>query len=383
MIYAWNVDLFKKMGLYDGPIAQGLVWLIFLLLAGGVIFSAIKMAGFLVAFTARKNIGQSLAGGLILAIITSLPELTIAFTMGASNTPQFSFGNTLGANSFFMTIFALGSLIFLKKHKFNKINKFYSNLLFEFAFFSALILLAFLPNLLYPNNKVLIPFLSLTIPGIEMSWLLISIAIIYFTVITISIVKEKNKTKNNLTLEFEITDDLISEKDYKNHLTIKKITCLFILFTILLVFLAFSLSLTADILPHVYGIPETSVGGIILSFVTNCPELTSTFVLLKNNKKKIAFGGLIGSLNFNLVINFFADLAFRQNGSLNHIIYNNPYYLQYSILTILQFILMFFTFSTTTKAVQTNKKWYISINVLIILTYIIVWTLILTIVPVR
>ncbi|AGM26433.1 cation:H+ antiporter [Spiroplasma syrphidicola EA-1] len=380
-LFSWNIDFFKKLGLYDGPVAQGVVWLIFLVLAAGVVFSAIYLSNFLIAYTARKNIGQSLAGGIILAIITSLPELTIAITMGANDRPEFSLGNTIGSNSYYMALFALASLIFIKRQKFVKINKFHWSLLIEALVFMTILFLAFLPNSFGLDANALLPFLTATIPGIKMSWLWLVFLLSYITLIVVVIYRQRKRMKHQPGLEFHIEPEHHEEKDFKHHLSVKMIAIIFAGLAFLLVFLAFALSITADILPHVYGIPETSVGGLILSFVTNCPELATTFVMFKKNKRMIAFGGLVGSLNFKIVINFFTDLAFRPTGSLGHVTGNDPYFLQYSALMLLQLVMLWLTFATITKKVQHNKPAYIAINVSIIATYVITWILLLLLIP--
>ena len=127
------------------------------------------------------------------------------------------------------------------------------------------------------------------------------------------------------------------------------------------------------VVPHAYHIPETSMGGLLLSLLINMPETISTFTLLKMGKNNIAFGGLAGSILYNNVINFFGNIAFQGDRVLNHIILYDQDYLQYFMLILMQFVLVVLTRLTIQRQVVRHRKVYIFLNLVIILIFTSIW----------
>ncbi|WP_368487187.1 sodium:calcium antiporter [Spiroplasma sp. DGKH1] len=381
-LLTWNIDIFKAMHLYEGKVAQAVLWIPFLFFAVGVIFASKYMSEYLVAWTARKKIKQSVAGALILATVTSLPETTIALTMGASGFPQQSFANTIGGNSYYLFLFALISLIFIRRQSFIRVNKWNRILLMIGLSFSCILFLTFIPQHFTVESLNALRFLAYTIPGINISWVLLLFALSY--ILTIFFFLRQNKKEpvtydKNLIAQYDEEDET-TEKELKNHLTIKQLLIFFIVAIVVLVSFSFCLSLIMGVVPHTYHIPETSAGGLLLSFVTNMPETISTFTLLKMGKNNIAFGGLVGSILYNNVINFFGDIAFQGDGVLNHIISHDQDYLQYFMLTLMQFVLIVLTRLTIQRQVVRHRKIYIFLNLIIILIFISIWAVNLTVI---
>jgi len=76
----------------------GLPWLILLFLAaaGAIWLAGIKLSDTTDVLSSRLGLGQALAGLILLAIATNLPEIAITFTAALSHNIGIAIGNILG-----------------------------------------------------------------------------------------------------------------------------------------------------------------------------------------------------------------------------------------------------------------------------------------------
>lgn len=385
----WQKDFFMGINLYDGILAKSLIWFIFLLLGFVVVVFALLVIKLLTSITNRFKVNKVIAGSFILGIITSLPELTISVASSASGFPENSFNNILGSSLFYIFIFSFFMLYFSLRYK--KIitgGNSIGNVIFTF-FVSISLFFVFLPsNISLDNNSSALSFLAYTIPKINISLLIFLFFIVYILYSVISIVK--NIKKNHGHNEFDTYVYSSAQKVKKwidikiENLTKIKLIFYFIVSSILLILFAFGLSMVVDVVPHVYGIPETSASGLFLSFITNTPEILSTVILFKNKEFVLVKGNFQGTLAFNLIIPFFSDLSFSHQGLLSfltmhssemHESYSSVEYLQvFSLVTLL---LIMYTLVNIIENIK-NKKIIMSLFCSEIILYVSGWTIILS-----
>jgi cation:H+ antiporter len=75
-------------------------WLVFAVLAAGIAASGWVIAECGIALSAHLGIQESLVGGVLTSVSTSLPEFVIALTAVRRNAPTLAVGDIIGGNSF-------------------------------------------------------------------------------------------------------------------------------------------------------------------------------------------------------------------------------------------------------------------------------------------
>ncbi|MDI6793019.1 MAG: hypothetical protein QME81_09155 [bacterium] len=81
------------------------IWLQFLICAAGIVFAGIKLCRYGDTIGKITGMGGIWAGAILLATITSLPELIIAIScVTVVDAPDMAIGDILGSNTFNLTI---------------------------------------------------------------------------------------------------------------------------------------------------------------------------------------------------------------------------------------------------------------------------------------
>ena len=95
-----------------------MIYIIYLAIAAAVVLISVKLSEYVDLLDRTTDISGAFIGGVMLAAVTSLPELftSIAATLFV-NQPDLVIGNVLGSNLFNLAI--LGSLILFSLRKFS------------------------------------------------------------------------------------------------------------------------------------------------------------------------------------------------------------------------------------------------------------------------
>ena len=99
---------------------MGALLLQYLILSSVVVLSSVRISSCVDQLDKQTKIGGAVIGGVLLAGVTSLPELITSISSTTLlNNPDLAFGNILGSNAFNIFILAIGNLIFWRYMLFN------------------------------------------------------------------------------------------------------------------------------------------------------------------------------------------------------------------------------------------------------------------------
>ena len=258
--------------------------LVYLVVAAVVVFLSIKLSDYVDLLDKKTNLSGALLGGILLAAVTSLPELftSITSTIFLRNN-SYVMGNILGSDIFNITLFAIVYLIFFGKMAGSKINKIH-------------LLTLGLTGLCY----VIVTVASVVFDfrGILWGWFN-PLSLGLLAVYAFSIWK---------TPKEEESDD----KEDTSKLTVKQVVILFIVFAILLIGASIAVTYCTDWVSAELNLSSTFGGALFLGVATSLPEMTATINLCRKRNFNAAYGNILGSCVFNFFILALADvLSFR------------------------------------------------------------------------
>ena len=264
------------------------IWWIFIyaVLASLVVFLSIKLSNYVDLLDKKTKVSGALLGGILLAGVTSLPELFTSLTgtliVGDNH---LVLGNIMGSDFFDIMIFGVVYFLFFKKFTQGKVGKqHYLTCLFTALMLIAVTIAAFVFN---KNGWLLGWFNPMSI---------VVIAIYVVSVILTPKTEEKEE----------------QEEEVKSKLTVKQIWILLAVFSVILIGASISVTLVTDQIVENYHIDGTFGGSLFLGVATSLPEVTATISLCRKKNFDAAYGDILGSCVFNIIILGIADaLSFK------------------------------------------------------------------------
>lgn len=238
---------------------------------------------------------KSWIGVIMLASITSLPELITSTASTIIGNPEMAVSNIFGSNLFNIFIIFILDVFFIK-------NSFSSSIGFKnylSCFSSILLTMIFLLGFVFGE---------ITLAGI--SFISIIIFLIYFLIMNLIYKLEHGEDFEEIS-EVNPEDSIeMSEKQAKLGFAISGLT---------VVVVGMGLSQVADRIAStpIMGISlgESFVGVILLALATSLPELTVSIQAIRMKSYNMAAGNILGSNIFNIAIIFVVDVFYR-GGSL-------------------------------------------------------------------
>ncbi|WP_245208172.1 sodium:calcium antiporter [Sediminibacillus dalangtanensis] len=264
--------------------------MIFFVTAVISVFSAIKLSTYADMISRQTRIGGMLAGTLLLAVATSLPELTATVSAAVIGNADIAIGNGLGSIIFNFLVLFLLDLYFRKQRLFLRVshNHFHTGLLSL-----GLGVIAGLAIYFQPDQSSF---------GIGLtSWI---IAAVYFIGISlISLKQRKDKKKEADVPESE------------NTMSLRKVIALFIFYAGIIFFSGSGLSISGDWMASTTGISATVVGSLLIAMATSLPDAVGVYVALRKANINLAIGAILGSNLFNIFVVTISD-GFYRSGSI-------------------------------------------------------------------
>ena len=267
------------------------VFLIYAVLAAGIVFFSKKLADYVDALDKKTKISGAFIGAVLLAAVTSLPELftSISATLLVKDGEQLVIGNILGSNLFNLAIVGFALILFFRLFAKSKIE--YKT---QYIVITACLIIygIIAYGICAPSGAQ--PILG------PINFLAIIIFIAYGVAIFL---QPKNKSEDE---EEEKVDPL-------PNLTVKQVIVRFVIFAVLLIATSILITYATDAISEkVFNGDDTIAGAIFLAIATSLPELTSTFVLCKKGNFNAALGDITGSCLFNFLIIGLAEfMSFR------------------------------------------------------------------------
>ena len=255
---------------------------IYALVAAVVVFLSMKLSDFVDLLDKKTNVSGAFLGGILLAAVTSLPELFTSLTSTLFvRVNQYVIGNILGSNLFNMALFFVIFTIFFKKVLDAKVSKAHVVTLSISGLMYACVALA---AFLFDSKGWLLGWFN-------------PISILILALYVFSIIKTPK-------------DEEKEEEDKKtdSKLTVKQIVILFALCSLLLISASIGLTYCVDWIINLYPvIGQTFGGALFLGVATSLPEMTATITLCRKGNYNAAIGDIVGSSVFNFFILTFAD----------------------------------------------------------------------------
>lgn len=307
-----------------------MILVFFLFVSILVIILSIKLSVYADEITKTTNISKNIVGGVLVAGITSLPELVTCLSSIYLKNYYLAFGDILGSNLFNISIICFFDIIFIKKFIFNKTNS--SSLIY------ILLLINYIFIYLSLSSVFSISLFNIGIPSI----IIIATYIYYLKHVNSCEEKESVKCINKgiIILKFIITSIIL------------------VITSILLTFIVNKLSIMYP------SVSSSFIGAIFLGITTSMPEVVTFITLIKLNNYSMALLDIIGSNLFNLLIIAIGDLVM-----LNDKIYN--YADRQSFFILILCIVTTFISMLQNKIKLKNKFLYIIPSIIVFILYIV------------
>ena len=259
-----------------------MMWVgIYAALAVCVVFLSIKLANYVDLIDKKTDMSGAFIGGVILAAVTSLPELfTSISAVLFVKQPDLVMGNILGSNLFNMCIFGGAALIAAKSLCKATIGKSHTiTTVITFIMFAIMLL-----PVVFKKD---------------------------YTVVGISVYSIILLVLYACSIKFMAGDSAETEGEDNSPLTLKQIVIRFIIMAVLLVIASIFITKAADKLSEQFNLGKTVGGALFLGVATSLPELTSSIALIRKGNFNACAGNVMGSGVFNFCIISVADILYR------------------------------------------------------------------------
>lgn len=315
----------------------------YFLVAAIVIFLSIKLSDFVDLLDKKTKISGAFLGGILLAAVTSLPELftSLTATLLLSNN-KLVVGNILGSDIFNITLFFIIYIFFFKKLTESKVSKAHLwSMLFIGLMYASITLAAFVFNF----NKILWGWFN-------------PVSILIVVIYVFSIIK---------TPKIEEAE----EKTTDSKLTVKQIVFWFVICSILLIGASIGITYLTDWVVNNFNMGATFGGALFLGVATSLPEMTATITLSRKKNFNAAYGNILGSCMFNFIILALADLLSFRAGPLYNFDESSFFLLILGSASIAIFLVsLLIQFSKKFKYTKSLKVIYICFAVLLLSSYV-------------
>jgi cation:H+ antiporter len=270
-----------------------MIWFEFILSAALIVLAATQLAKYADSLAVHTKIGGMFIGLILLAGVTSLPELLTTISSVREGAPNLAAGGLLGSNMINMVLLAVLDLIHHNERILRKAALKHALTGSLTVFMIALVVFFILARLNFGIGWV----------GID------SLAVLLVYVIAIRLIRKNSSSSASAAVE-ESTEGLPGLA----HSLIG-----FSLAAGSLVFITPWMVRTSVQIADITGLGTTFIGTSLVALVTSLPELVTTLAAARMGADDMAIGNLFGSNMFNMFAIGFTDLVFTQGYFLSSI----------------------------------------------------------------
>lgn len=304
--------------------------ILFLFLAGLTVFLSFRLSYYADLLNKTTNISGVFIGGILLAGITSLPELVTCLSSIFLNNPYLAIGDILGSNFFNIAMMCFFDILFIK-------TMFYNYTKNRYYLIYVLLILNYLIMYLFMGGTFNLEIFNIGLP----SFIIIITYIFY-----LKNAKEEETKKEVITT--------------KEHVLLK-----FFLVGLFMVIVSILLTLVVNLIAGKNpNVASSFIGAILLGITTSMPEVITFIALVKMKSFDLALSDIIGSNLFNLLILAVGDI-FLKNKEIYYFVDKESMF-----LLIFGLILTILSFYQNNRKVVKNKLVYIIPSLMGILLYI-------------
>lgn len=303
--------------------------ILFLFLAGLTVFLSFRLSYYADLLNKTTNISGVFIGGILLAGITSLPELVTCLSSIFLNNPYLAIGDILGSNFFNIAMMCFFDILFIK-------TMFYNYTKNRYYLIYVLLILNYLIMYLFMGGTFNLEIFNIGLP----SFIIIITYIFY-----LKNAKEEETKKEVITI--------------KEHVLLK-----FFLVGLFMVIVSILLTLVVNLIAGKNpNVASSFIGAILLGITTSMPEVITFIALVKMKSFDLALSDIIGSNLFNLLILAIGDI-FLKNKEIYYFVDKESMF-----LLIFGLILTILSFYQNNRKVVKNKLVYIIPSLMGILLY--------------
>lgn len=304
--------------------------ILFLFLAGLTVFLSFRLSYYADLLNKTTNISGVFIGGILLAGITSLPELVTCLSSIFLNNPYLAIGDILGSNFFNIAMMCFFDILFIK-------TMFYNYTKNRYYLIYVLLILNYLIMYLFMGGTFNLEIFNIGLP----SFIIIITYIFYL----------KNAKEEETKKEVKTT---------KEHVLLK-----FFLVGLFMVIVSILLTLVVNLIAGKNpNVASSFIGAILLGITTSMPEVITFIALVKMKSFDLALSDIIGSNLFNLLILAIGDI-FLKNKEIYYFVDKESMF-----LLIFGLILTILSFYQNNRKVVKNKLIYIVPSLIGVLLYI-------------
>ena len=262
--------------------------LVFLASAVAVVFLGTYLAKYGDALASLTGLGRLFVGSILVALATSLPEVSNNITAVRIDNPQLALGDVLGSNMFNILILAVVALVFGGKRFIRRVAPEQGYLIFLAALLTGIAVIF----------AVFKSGVSVWQVGLS------SIIVLVVYLVGMWIVYQRRPAAS---------DDEAEEAD----ITLRRAWVMFILVSVGVIISGILLAQSMDQIAHETGISSGVLGILAVALVTSMPEISATFAAARLGAADLGFAGVYGSCVFNITILAYADLFYRKGVVVN------------------------------------------------------------------
>lgn len=337
--------LANKLAKINGGSYLSLFLFLFTIL--GIIYLASKVEKAADTLTAKTKLGASFVGGLLLAIISSVPEFVTEISQATSGRPNVAASSELGSNAFsiFMIFTAAFILLFKNVRYLKESGRGPLVILIQGTIMAALVLI----GTLYGDVHI----------GPKGGYGIGIIPVLIFTMFIIS-----NIVSYKMGLH-EITKPEKRKKEW----SLRTGIIVFIISGLGISLFAILLNISAIGMQIGFNLNDNSIGGIFLAIATSSTEVIMFVVLILNKQYIMSMATIVGSHTFNLGLILFGDLAYTKGSYFNSDTFVENKVWPLAILTLVTSSLLIISILISTKL--KNKWWKLPLYTIGISSYIV------------
>jgi len=314
-----------------------LVWLKFIICAVIIYFAGSKLTKYGDAIAHKTGLSHAWVGIVLLAIVTSLPELANGLSaVTLTKIPDLAMGDLLGACMINMFSLAMLDIVWGlrgKKSVFIKVNE--SNLVS--TLFGILILVTV--------------SISLALSRWLFDFTILGVSIYSFLILGVYLLALK-------VLGRHMAEEVVDEEEYAD-ISNLKVYSIFGACAFVVIGAGAWLPFIGTEIIAVMGWGKTFVAVLFLALATTLPEFTVSFTALRLGERGMAIGNLVGSNIFNIAIIFLVDVFNQPASLISAVSFNMIYAAMFGAL------LMGITYITVRKRIVNHFS-----SVIIILIYL-------------
>ena len=263
--------------------------IVFLASAVAVVFLGTYLAKYGDALASLTGLGRMFVGSILVALATSLPEVSNNITAVRIDNPQLALGDVLGSNMFNILILAVVALFFGGK-------RFVQRVAPEQGY---LILLAALLTGIAVIFALFKSGVSLWQVGLSS----IIVLVVYF--VGMWVVYQRRPASSQ------------EEGEEEAGMTLRRAWVMFAIVSVGVIVSGVLLAQSMDQIAHETGISSGVLGILAVALVTSMPEISATFAAARLGAADLGFAGVFGSCVFNITILAYADFFYRKGVVVN------------------------------------------------------------------